>query len=180
MRKLLSIALTAILVLHVLGYNALFLGAYYKNNAAMMRAFDSNRYDQSRTLTIKVAVSIPYMPDQSGFERVDGKFVHNGKHYRVIKQRYARDTLTVVCLRDTELPKIDKALASYVNTFTDKATTTKHTTKISVNFLNDYLPAAFSIRPLATGWAANLVHNTSGVTFIPSYTVSIIHPPERT
>jgi hypothetical protein len=93
-KKLLSIVLIAILVLNTLGYYGIFLGMHYRNDRIMTKALDSDNYDQAEAITINVAVSIPYMPDQSDFQRVEGKFEHQGELYRMVKQRYAKDTLT--------------------------------------------------------------------------------------
>lgn len=168
-----------ILTLNVLGYYGVFLGMHYRNDIAMRKALDADNYDQSHEITIKVAISIPYKPDQAEFKRVDGKFEHEGELYRLVKQRYAKDTLTVVCVKDTEHGKIRRVLADYIKTFSDKAPENNPSTKTTVNFLKDYLPVAFSICPLSPGWAAKIIRNSKYETLSPSFTASITHPPER-
>ena len=179
MKKSLSILLSGILALNVFGYYGIFLGMQYRNDMAMLKAFDSNSYDQSREITIKVAVSIPYMPDQSNFERVNGKFEHQGEFYRLVKQRYSKDTLTVVCIRDIEHKKIDQVLTNYIKTFADKVPENSPSSKITLNFLKDYLTTAFSIRSLSSGWAAPMIRSSSTGTLVPSFTSSITHPPKK-
>ncbi|HEY9488354.1 MAG TPA: hypothetical protein VIQ51_08480, partial [Chryseosolibacter sp.] len=144
------------------------------------KALDADIYDQSNSLTLKVAVSIPYMPDQSAFERVTGQFAHQGELYRLVKQRYAKDTLTVVCVKDTQHKKIEQALVDYVKTFTDKATETNPTTKITISFLHDYLPTSFSINTASKGWASRVILNSYNKSLIHTFLASIVHPPERT
>ena len=162
-----------------MGYYGVFLGLHYQNDRAMSEALDSDIYDQSHTITLKVPVSIPYMPDQPDFERVNGQFEHNGELYRLVKQRYAKDTLTVVCVRDTEHKKIDRALADYVKTFTDKPTDTRPASKIAIKFIKDYLPIAFKIGSATEGWSLPVTHNSHYRNLIPTFSSSIVHPPER-
>lgn len=180
MKKSLSILLIGILALNVFGYYGIFLGMQYRNDRAMRKAFDSDSYDQSREITIKVPVSIPYMPDQPDFERVNGKFEYQGEFYRLVKQRYSKDTLTVVCIRDIEHKKIDRVLTDYIKTFADKAPENSPSSKITLSFLKDYLTTAFSIRSLSSGWAALIVRNSPTGTLVPTFTSSITHPPEGT
>lgn len=162
-----------------MGYYGVFLGLHLKNDIDMSKALDADIYDQSNTITLKVAVSIPYMPDQRDFNRVDGQFEHNGELYRMVKQRYAKDTLTVICVKDIEHKKIDLALSDYVKTFTDKATDTKPASKTIISLIKDYLPISFSIDSATEGWTLGVLYNTNHQALIPTFTASIIHPPER-
>ena len=166
-------------MLNALGYYGVFVGLHYQNDLAMMKALDADTYDASQTITIQFPVSIPYMPDQADFKRVNGKFEHQGEFYRLIKQKYAHDTLTVVCVKDTEHKKIDNALADYVKTFTDKAADGKSTSKITFNFIKDYIPTTFAIGSTTSGWTTNVIHNSACGTLTSSFFASIVHPPER-
>ena len=179
MKRIIPIALVLILLLNTMGYYGIFLGLHYRNDIAMSKALDSDTYDQSKTITLKIPVSLPYMPDQSGFERVHGQFEHNGEMYRMVKQRYAKDTLTVVCLKDTEHKKIDLALTDYVKTFTDNASDSKSTLNITVSFLKDYLPISFSIKSATKGWASPVVYSSQHWSLLPAFLSSIAHPPEK-
>src|SRR5215216_1584460 len=102
MKKLLSIALLSLFLLNVIGYYAVFLGLQYRNGVAIKTSLDSDGYDESKLQVVKIPLTIPYMNDDDDFERVDGKFEHEGSVYRLVKQKYAKDTLSVVFLNDTE------------------------------------------------------------------------------
>jgi hypothetical protein len=166
-------------MLNIMGYYGVFLGLHLNNDLKMSSALDADIYNQSNTITIKVAVAIPYMLDQSDFSRVNGQFKHNGELYRMVKQRYANDTLTVVCLRDTEHKKIDLALTDYVKTFSDQAPEPAPTSKTAVSFIKDYLPTFFEINSATNGWALQIQHHSDYQRLISTFSASIIHPPER-
>jgi hypothetical protein len=179
MKRFTSIAFVLIILLNTMGYYGVFLGWQLKNDIAMSKALDADLYDQSNTMTLKVPVSVPYMPDQPDYERVDGKFEHHGQLYRLIKQRYAKDTLTVICVNDTEQKKIDLALSDYVKTFTDKASDTKPTSKTTISFIKDYIPTSIEICSVTDGWALRVLHNSHYQSLISTFSASILHPPEK-
>jgi hypothetical protein len=178
-QKLISIAFIAILLLNVMGYYGVFIGLQYRNDIAMMKVLDSNVYEKAHMLTIRIPVSIPYMNDDADFERVDGKFEHEGEVYRLLKQKYAQDTLTVVCIKDSEDKRINQALSNYVKSFTDKATDQHSNLKVTINFIKDYIPQTFSLRSVAAGWTTSFTYNSIHNVLISTFTASVIHPPER-
>lgn len=161
-----------------MGYYGVFLGLQYHNHAAVTQKLDDNNYDESSAVVLKVPISVPYMTDQHDFERVDGFFEYNGEYYRLVKQKYAKDTLTIVCFKDTKNKQITNALTDYVKTFSDQGSEQKSQSKISISFIKDYLPQSFSLKNIASGWQLNVTPNGSVCNLIASFTTSILHPPE--
>lgn len=179
MKKLFSIAFVLILMLNVMGYYGVFVGMQYQNDMAMTKVLDSNAYDEAHAVTIKIPVSIPYMTDNADFERVNGKFEHEGNVYRLVKQKYAKDTLTVVCVKDFEDQRINQALTKYVKTFADKASDEQSGSKVSFNFIKDYLTQDFSILAGSEGLVTDVILNSFQRNLIPTFSSSVVHPPER-
>jgi hypothetical protein len=161
-----------------MGYYAVFLGLQFQNDLQVIKTLDADQYDRSHTVTIKIPVSIPYKADQTEFERVDGEFAYEGEFYKTVKQKYAADTLTIVCYKDNNTKIIQNALADYVKTFTDKPNDQKDNAKI-VSFIKDYIAQSFSIGNTSEGWQSNVVKNTFYLGLIPFFYSSINHPPER-
>ena len=179
MKKVVSLSLIFVLLLNVLGYYGVFVGLEYRNDIAMTRSFDRGAYEESNTVTISLPLSIPYMTDNTEFERVDGIFEHEGEFYRLVKQKYSNDTLTVVCVKDVENKRIHEALSQYVKTFTDKASDQQQSGKLSISFIKDYYFTPFSIKSISYGWQSDVVINSYCRNLIPSFVASIVHPPER-
>jgi hypothetical protein len=161
-----------------MGYYGVFLGLQYKNDKDMIQKLDAEEYSDSETVTIKIPISIPYAAESEGFQRVDGKFEHNGEFYRLVKQKLSQDTLYVVCVKDYEDKRIDDAITNFVKTFTDKPSDHSNS-KIVVSFIKDYIPQSFSVQHISSGWVADVVKESSCSNFISSFYPSIIHPPER-
>ena len=162
-----------------MGYYGVFFSLHYQNDKAMTESLDMETYDESQTLTVKVPVSIAYMPDQPEFQRVNGEFELAGELYRMLKQRYAKDTLTVVVVKDSGHKKIDHVLKDIAKGFTDETADGNSSSKTSVNFLKDYVFTSFAFASLSAGWSTDVTPGTNYLSLTSTFAASIIHPPER-
>lgn len=178
MRNFLSILLIILLLLNVFGYYGLFLGWKYRNDLSMIQKLDEENYNHAETITIKVAITVPYAADSRDFERVDGEFEHNGEFYRLVKQRLLRDTLYIVCVKDHENKKIHQALSSFAKTFSDKHAEQPSDSKPIISFIKDYIAHSFSLGNISPGWAIDVANESHTRILIPSFFCMIIHPPE--
>ena len=179
MRKSASIFLVVLMLFNVLGYYGVFVGLRYKTTSDLVQRLDKGDYDSQETVTIRVPMSIPYVTGSDEYVRVDGEFAYKGEVYRLVKQRYANDTLYAVCIKDHAGKQIDRALTDYVKTFGDKpADAHSHGKAISIQ-LQDYITQTFSIGQFTQGWTRCVCLRNDLPEFFPSYYPSIIHPPER-
>lgn len=137
-------------MLNVMGYYGLFLGLKYKNTIRVTNRIDSEDYSQSETITLKIPLSVPYFGDTE-FERVDGEIAHEGQYYRLVKQKLEKDTLYVVCIRDTRADVIHEAIADYVDTFTTQSADRSNSKTIQ-SFIKDYCASTFGLDADAEGW----------------------------
>lgn len=163
--------------MNTMGYYAVFLGLQHKNTVALTSAFDANKYDESKAVTIKIPMSIPYLSDDQDFKRVDGTYQYKGEFYRLIKQKYAEEMLTIICIKDTENKRIAEAITDYVMSFTDSGD--DHSTKLTISFIKDYIPQTFAILTTAVGWQSDVVESIASNELTPTFTASVTHPPER-
>jgi len=170
--------LILLILLNVLGYYGVFMGLEYHNDRAMLKMLDSGGYDDEDEITIKIPLSIPYLADAEDFKRVDGRFEHAGQLYRKVRQRYSQDTLHLVCVNDHAGAEIRHALKHYVKTFSDKTADSRHTSKISLTLIKEYLTRPIHFECRASGWHYGLSAARTDIAFIPSFSASINHPPE--
>ena len=119
MRRLISIILCVLILFNTVGYYGVFLCLWYKNDREMFRKIDSEMYSNAETITIKIPFALPYSSDSKDFHRIDGKFEHYGKTYRLVKQRLIRDTLHIVCIRDIKEKIIFNLMADVVKRSSD-------------------------------------------------------------
>lgn len=163
--------------MNTMGYYAIFMGLRFKNNLAMTERLDANLYDESQAITLEIPMNIPYLNDDAEFERVDGMFEYNGESYRLVKQKYAKDVLTLIVIKDTENRRINEAMQEFVMSFAD--TSNDQGTSITISFIKDFIPQSFSIQTTSFGWQSDVINNIATNNLIPTFTASVIHPPEQ-
>jgi hypothetical protein len=178
-KKLVSISLVLLLLFNAMGFYTIFIGLEYKNEARLLQSFDNDSYDLNNTITIKVPVSIPYASNQEEFERVNGEFNYQGYSYRMVKQKYAMDTLHIICVKDVEGKRIHQALGDYVKNLVGQAPVTKGNGKVVLSFLKDYFQPLFAVVHTCTGWSSTIQLHSANSNFLSFYFADIVHPPER-
>jgi hypothetical protein len=153
MKKFTSYVLVMLLLLNVMGYYGVFIGLKYSHSASINQRLDDSQYDESHTVTIKVPLTIAYYNDTE-YQRVTGEIEHNGEVYRLVKQKYEKDTLYIVCIKDLESKRIKQALADYVKNFTDHSS--DNSLKSIPSFIKDFISTEFSFDPSNKGWTRDI------------------------
>lgn len=179
MKLIISIVLITLMLFNVLGFYGLFEGMKYQNRRVLINRLDTSEYDADETITLSIPMVIPYSVDHLGFERVNGEFEHQGEFYRLVKQRFAKDTLFVVCVKDPNSKRIHQALKDYVKTFTDNPSNDKSSSKTTFASIKDYFLCVFCMDVQSLGWTHNIDWKNASKEFQSSFFPCIIHPPER-
>lgn len=176
MNKVVSICLVSLLLLNVMGYYGVFLGVKYQNTQEFIQRLDAELYQESETMTIKIPLSIPYYAETE-YERLDGEIEHEGEFYRLVKQKFEKDTLHIVCIKDVKRKHIQKALKDYVKTFADHSADRPHGKTIP-SFIKEYFSASFHLDASATGWSLMLYQAVAEEISQEPYLSSPSPPPE--
>jgi hypothetical protein len=163
--------------MNILGYYGIFLGLKAKNEASMLKRFDSEAYAGLQLITIEVPLTIPYATNMD-FQRVDGKFIHNGEVYRLVKQKISTDKLTVICVKDTKDEKLNKAISAFVSTFSDEDAKGQTSGRFVFSFIKDYLPQPFAIKTISGGWVKEVLHGPFNTSLLAITSDTIVQPPE--
>jgi hypothetical protein len=177
LKKIIAISLIFLLLFNALGFYGLFVGLRYKTASDLVARLDKQQYLDEETVTLKIPMAIPYHLD-SEYERVDGEIEHDGEFYRLVKQKLQKDTLYIVCIKDYDSKRIKQALADYVKTFTDKPVDAKHSGKISISFIKDFLPTSIEMTHSSDGW----MHDVSFTTIVDSFSsrsLAVVSPPPQ-
>jgi hypothetical protein len=114
LKKGLSILLLTVFLFNVGGYYIVFWSLRFQTDRQLTSRLDANLYDPSETIELKIPVALPYPIQSQGFQRVEGRFEHNGEYFKLIKHRLHNDTLYVVCIRDVETRQLVSAMKDYV------------------------------------------------------------------
>lgn len=151
MRKIVAISFLVLFLLNIIGYYGVFLGLKYSLAQQVVNQLDADDYSEEDLVEFKIAVSLPYMPDQAHYERVNGMIEIEGKFYRLVKQRYAGDTLYIACIPDYNQEKIHKAIEEYVQTFTSPDSSKSKQLDFSKSLSKDYLPTLTQLEQASFG-----------------------------
>jgi len=177
MKRITASMLLLIFGLNIFGYYGVFMGARFQMVQQIRERFAINDYQHNAEVTIKVLLTMPYTTD-TDYERVDGEFNYQGNVYRLVKQKLMNDTLYVVCIKDAQANKIDKALEDYVKTFTDNPSNEKNHSKTTVSFTTDYNPTAITnIQSIQNAWEFSIQWTSFQSSLISSFQDKIIQPP---
>lgn len=178
MKRLVSILLLLVFLFNVGGYYLVFLGLHHRSDQMLSKRIESNRYDETETIELKIPVTLPYPLQEIGFERVDGKFEHKGIFYKLIKQKLQNDTIYIVCIRDLETRKIAKTLNDYVAKTNDIPVNSKNTLHLFGKFLKDFEATQVNFFQHNTGWVSKI--RFSNPTFnLHSADLTLQGPPPK-
>lgn len=179
LKRSVSLALVILVFLNTMGYYLVFLGIEYRNDIRMLRLLDTSDYNPSVPITVKIPIAVPYLSDETEFTRVDGKYEHRGEYYRMVKQRYAQDTLYIICIKDNENKRIRGAMSDYVRTFAHNPIDPQSSAKLILSFNKDYIQPHIELKTSTAGWVADIIKASFYGNLVSTYSSSIIHPPER-
>ena len=177
LKRIVSILLVALLLFNALGFYGLLAGLKYKSTLELVHRLDNQQYSKAETFTIAVPIAIPYQ-QSSEYARVDGEIEHNGEFYRLVKQKFANDTLFIVCIKDHESKRIKQALTDYVKTFTDKPADAKNTSSTAITFIKDFLHSSINISHASQGWNYS-VEQASPFDYFYNRPSVVFTPPPR-
>ncbi len=113
------------------------MGLRFQANIELTQRLNSESYLVDETITIRIPLSIPYLSDSEGFERVNGEFVHDGEFYKLVKQEFKKDTLYIVCIHDYKAKRNFNFMSGFAKLSTDMPASSKSTLKLFGSLLKD-------------------------------------------
>lgn len=166
------------MLFNALGFYGLLQGLRYKSMLDLVQRLDDHQYSVDETVTLKIPITIPYQLDTEDYKRVDGEIEHNGEFYRLVKQKFDRDTLYIVCIKDQTGKRINQALTDYVKTFTDNPMQGKQPSKSLPTFIKDFIPTSMQIFHVCDGWNYS-VGGESLERFFYNRSLVVVTPPPQ-
>jgi hypothetical protein len=82
-------------------------------------SLDKEGYDANNLITIKVALSLPYVNDWSDFQRVNGEIESGGRVYKFVKRKIYQGQLILLCLPDDQKTYLKTAKEDFFKTAND-------------------------------------------------------------
>lgn len=167
MRQLTAIGLLALLLFNMLGHYPVYMGMQWNARQDMEQRLDNQDVEGQELFEVKIPINLPYWQNMTAYERVDGRFEHNGEFYTLFKQKVQNDTLHLVCVKDHGQKELFQKLTEVVQlTFGDSSGTHQKAAKFLENLIKDYLPLQTQLTEAFT-WLNDIDLQT-----VPSYSVA--------
>ena len=139
MNRLTAIFLTLLFLFNLIGYKAFFFFAQHRSDLQYEAVLNAAQYDESDMITLKVDLNMPYLAENTVFERVDGEITIDGHIYKYVKRRICNGQLVLLCLPDAQKTKLQSArqeFFAYANSL--NASGNSSAPKIQKAFPSDY------------------------------------------
>jgi hypothetical protein len=104
-------------------------------------------------------------------------FEIDGRIYRVLQQRYAKDTLHIVYINDQTGKQIKNSLRDWVSTLTQKPTSSKNTTLLD-GLEKNYMPNKIEFSLNAKPIVIRIYRDFISSDFLPPIIDTLTPPPE--
>lgn len=140
-----------------MGYKLVFYGLQYRADVKMDNRLEKEHYTKDETITLKIPISLPYQFQTKGFKRISGNFEHEGEFYNLIKQKLERDTLYVICIRNSHKTAISKKRTNFEKALNNWATSSNKTYKLLHTFIKDYVSNSPMKVNGGGGWTTDLL-----------------------
>lgn len=106
----------------------------------MEQRLEVENFSDDETVSFKIPISLPYQIHNQGYEKVSGKFEHDGEFYNLVKQKIEKDTLYVVCIRNTSKKNLSSQMEDFENSVNDYPSSPSSQSKKLLNsFIKDYI-----------------------------------------
>lgn len=169
-----------VFLFNVGGYYIVFWGLRFQAEQHLDRRLDANLYDTGETIELKIPMVLPYPIQTREFERVDGKFEHQGEFFKLVKHKLHNDTLYVVCIRDHATRQLVNTLTDYVQLI--QAIPGTDAGQKALNYLNklvkDFCARADTSLVCQSGYSRLLLFSEARDMFIQRVVPVHVPPPK--
>lgn len=176
MKRALAFFFLSVILLNIAGYYLVFEGLKYHVSVTWLVDED---VPNSPEMIIQIPMRNSSEVQYRNWEKASGQFDYEGETYRIVMQKYTQDAVYIACVKDQNISRINQQLEDFAQTFTDKPVDAKQSVKSLTGFIKDYLPCMISVRQSVVGWYSETSYNLEGQSLIPTFSPSIVHPPER-
>lgn len=119
MRRLTAILLLLVFLFNLGGYQLMFLQLEKESGRQLLAQIDSNAYNESDLIEIRVPINLPYHQNWTDYERYDGEVVVDGVHYNYVKRRLVNDSMSFLCLPNTDRSRLQNARETFFSLVND-------------------------------------------------------------
>lgn len=113
MKRLTALFLAGLFLFNLAGYRLFFHYVQKSADIRYQQSLDNNTEDERGMITLKVDLNMPYLAQNTSFERVDGEITIDGKIYKYVKRKIHNGKLVLLCLPDEKRTKLKSSREEY-------------------------------------------------------------------
>jgi hypothetical protein len=148
-----------IFLFNVGGYYILLVGLEHHADQSLQKQLDAELYDEDELIELTIPMNLPYPVEEQSFQRMNGKFEHQGEHYKLVKQRFENNILYILCIKDHQHKKLVKSVHDYVKMVNDTPSSSKKTLSFFGKLVKDFEQSESDKLIHYYGWAAKISFN---------------------
>lgn len=95
------------------GYQLFFNQMEHQVGKEFVASLDEQAYNEKDLIEIKVPIELPYMQNWDEYERYDGEVIVDGVHYNYVKRKLVNDSMSFLCLPNTEKNRLYNARETF-------------------------------------------------------------------
>ncbi len=145
MNRLSAVILLVTFLLYHTGYYVFYLFSSYAIEASWGNKIGADDFHENQLRETFLPISIPYLPDQENFVKKTGKFELDGRFFRVLKQRYAKDTIHIIYVQDVESQHLATSFRQWIASLNPEGAAERGSEKVLFTFVKNYLRPHFTI-----------------------------------
>lgn len=113
MKQLTALFFIMLFLFNLAGYRLFFHYIQKKADVQYELSLERKVYDESQMLTLKVDLDMPYLAENTEFERVDGEITVDGQIFKYVKRKIHNGQLVLLCLPDKKKTQLRSAREEY-------------------------------------------------------------------
>jgi hypothetical protein len=157
LKKIFAIALLALLLFNVGGYQLLFQYFIYQSDNSITEEINNNRYRATDLVEVKIPVHLN-IQDWDGFKPISGQIKVKETCYNYAELKMTKDTLYLMCIPNHDKARLVNAGVTYAKAVNDVLPLSKKGHDQSVkkaNILSDYNLLSFKYHYSTYGITVN-------------------------
>lgn len=174
MKKVTAVILLLTVLFHAGGFYLLFWVLGEQASREMTRRVEAADYSEAETVIVKIPLAIPYNGDSNDYHDISGEIERNGEYLRLVKQKFLRDTLYVVCVRDHRQQQLANVMTDFVKTSSDQPTSP--TMKLFGSLVREFVPVNSIEHVISRRELCTITFDTRPYE-LPCETITVESPP---
>jgi hypothetical protein len=166
----------------MIGYYIVFFIQRVNVKQGITQTIEQGNISEDDFIVFGIPITLPYQSERD-FERMEGDFEYEGKHYEMVKKKLKNDTLYVYCINNVAQERLKAKLSRHTSEHVGELAgnqAQKSAEKIIKHIIKDYLSQPADIFSAHLQNNALLTTPTHYLLCVSSTALRVPSPPPKT